>query len=636
MLTQHAIASTTIAVAVLAMTGSAFGGDETITVTIVADVVDFSAPQTVAQLPGPDGKVSMREAVMAANNTAGPQTIAFALPKSELWLVSDTLLLQNEASAWFVTDDFTTIDFTTQEATTDVNPDGNEVGVYGLHPSFLGEAAISITADHCVVRGMHRVLQRGYGVDISGHHNRVIGSTIDGPLFAAVRITGGFGGPSSTGNIIGGTAPGEGNELSAGNSGVRIDGPAHENIVIGNLLTGSFAGAEVRSATCCPGLEAIDNRIGGPTIAERNVISGAGHYGEEGFPTGSQVSIEYATGTIVEGNFIGTNTAGTAAPSPQRGPGGVTIVNAPGTIVRNNLISGIKVMGVNHYAGQLFGIAVGVEGGSAGTRVHGNTIGVQSDGITPLATLNGVNVTTFPGTPAPSDIVIGGLNPGDGNLIAHTERRGVFIHPTANGTEISGNSIHSNGELGIDLMTFGGIGGAFGPTANDSCDPDDGGNRLQNFPVLTSAIKAGSSLVVDGTLNSVASETYRLEFFGNAACDPSGFGEGHAFLGAVEVTTDGACSTSFSATVATTGVLDFVTATATRLSTRDTSEFSACLGVTLGASPADLDGDGSVDGSDLAIVLGSWGPCADCVADVNRDGTVDGTDLAFVLGGWTG
>ena len=38
-----------------------------IVVTTVEDVVDFAPPQTAAQLPGPDGRVSFREAVIASN-----------------------------------------------------------------------------------------------------------------------------------------------------------------------------------------------------------------------------------------------------------------------------------------------------------------------------------------------------------------------------------------------------------------------------------------------------------------------------------------------------------------------------------------------------------------------------------------
>ncbi|MEY3142491.1 MAG: hypothetical protein RLY21_984 [Planctomycetota bacterium] len=47
--------------------------------------------------------------------------------------------------------------------------------------------------------------------------------------------------------------------------------------------------------------------------------------------------------------------------------------------------------------------------------------------------------------------------------------------------------------------------------------------------------------------------------------------------------------------------------------------------------PADLSGDGFVNGEDLAAVLGAWGTPN---ADVNDDGTTDGSDLAIVLGGW--
>ena len=50
---------------------------------------------------------------------------------------------------------------------------------------------------------------------------------------------------------------------------------------------------------------------------------------------------------------------------------------------------------------------------------------------------------------------------------------------------------------------------------------------------------------------------------------------------------------------------------------------------------ADLNGDGEVDGADLALVLAAWGqPCLGCAADVNGDGEVNGADLALILAGW--
>ncbi len=47
--------------------------------------------------------------------------------------------------------------------------------------------------------------------------------------------------------------------------------------------------------------------------------------------------------------------------------------------------------------------------------------------------------------------------------------------------------------------------------------------------------------------------------------------------------------------------------------------------------PADLNGDGVVDGADLGILLNSWGPCAGCAADLNGNGFVNGADLGILL-----
>ena len=45
----------------------------------------------------------------------------------------------------------------------------------------------------------------------------------------------------------------------------------------------------------------------------------------------------------------------------------------------------------------------------------------------------------------------------------------------------------------------------------------------------------------------------------------------------------------------------------------------------------DYDGNGTVDGSDLGQLLGSWGTPG---GDLNDDGTTDGADLGIFLGGW--
>lgn len=53
------------------------------------------------------------------------------------------------------------------------------------------------------------------------------------------------------------------------------------------------------------------------------------------------------------------------------------------------------------------------------------------------------------------------------------------------------------------------------------------------------------------------------------------------------------------------------------------------------ANPFDIDGDGLVGATDLAIVLGAWGETGKLPADVDGSGTVDAGDLAAILGNWS-
>jgi predicted outer membrane repeat protein len=55
-------------------------------------------------------------------------------------------------------------------------------------------------------------------------------------------------------------------------------------------------------------------------------------------------------------------------------------------------------------------------------------------------------------------------------------------------------------------------------------------------------------------------------------------------------------------------------------------EFQAC--------PADLDGDGDTDQSDLGILLADWGCQSDCTGDLDGDGDTDQADLGILLGDW--
>lgn len=50
---------------------------------------------------------------------------------------------------------------------------------------------------------------------------------------------------------------------------------------------------------------------------------------------------------------------------------------------------------------------------------------------------------------------------------------------------------------------------------------------------------------------------------------------------------------------------------------------------------ADLDRDGDVNATDLAILLGQWGECAACSADLDADGEVGTDDLTALTSSWT-
>jgi hypothetical protein len=67
----------------------------------------------------------------------------------------------------------------------------------------------------------------------------------------------------------------------------------------------------------------------------------------------------------------------------------------------------------------------------------------------------------------------------------------------------------------------------------------------------------------------------------------------------------------------------------------DIGAFEAAGSVVENLQPADLNADGVVNGADLGLLLGAWGPVGACAgADLNGDGVVDGADLGLLLGAW--
>ncbi|MFI5415448.1 MAG: IPT/TIG domain-containing protein, partial [Candidatus Lutacidiplasmatales archaeon] len=367
-----------------------------------------------------------------------------------------------------------------------------------------------------------------------------------------------------------GTPPG--NLISGnGGSGVELsEVTSTNNTVQGNLIgtnaTGTAALGNFEGIAIGPNGGSNNNLIGGTEVGARNVISGNSNYGIS-LSTGDVASSD----NTVQGNYIGPDITGTIALSPNQtgiffGGGDHSQVggSAPGA---GNLISG---------NGQPSTVKPGVYVGGAatGSVFQGNLIGTQADGLSPLGNSWGGIVL---GT---TQIVVGGIGPGEGNVIAFNGKStdpgsGVMVDGAS--VTVRGNSIHDNAGLyglGIDLSSN-------GVTPNDSGDADPGPNDLQNFPIVSSVtpLGPGSGTRIQGVLHSTPSTIYDLDFYANPACSnfPREFLEGETYLGSSQVSTDGSGTGTFDVTLAATIETGArISATATDPS-GNTSEFSQRL-----------------------------------------------------------
>jgi len=356
--------------------------------------------------------------------------------------------------------------------------------------------------------------------------------------------------------------------VSSGTSGVMIKG-----LVIGNFSSNGISLSGDNHTIQCnlvgigpDGVTAMPNdengilthgnncTIGGLVHAHRNVISANEFNG---------IRLITGTGTVVEGNYIGSTADGLNR-----------LHNIDGAIYisgDNNQIGGTLPLSGNVLAGggaSSFDYGIRINSGDQ-NKVWGNNIGVGEDGVTPLGFQGaGVNV----GGDA-IDNIIGGVGSGQANRIENNIRGGIRLYEILGnvpmGTVFRGNSITDNAGLGIDL-------GIAGVTPNDGVpDSDVGPNGLLNFPVLSNVQTDGANLFY--TL-SYEGQTgfFDYDLYLNDSCDPSGYGEGQTHVFASSFLTGGSGVTSFSDSFAQTGAAGkYLVATAT-LGSDGTSEFSAC------------------------------------------------------------
>ncbi len=453
--------------------------------------------------------------------------------------------------------------------------------------------------------------QNGIRIIDTSTNNTILGNYIGTDVTGTNDLGNGSNGVSveEDGNTIGGTTPGCRNVISGNSSGIELQS-ANNNNIQGNYIgtdadgtTGLGNGMGIAFLSYC-----TNNTVGGTTPGERNLISGNDE-------DGIHFSVYDTTiNNLVIGNYIGTDKNGSVA-IPNRYGVRLTHGNTVGGIneAEGNLISGNSISGVaiGGYNGKLIGNIIGLD--VSGTSRLGNLRGViiscvnwlfpvfqnilvsnntisgnNSDGIEIDEIASGVTIkNNFIGTNSAGDQilgntgngiyidetatinVIGGVGADEPNVIAFNGQNGILLH-TDCGIEntISGNSIHSNSSLGIDL-------GNNGITTNDSGDTDTGANNLQNFPVITNVVRYPSSILIEGSLDSIAGQTYTIEFFSNTALDPSGNGEGETYIGNTSLDIpSGRAVATFSVTLPVAVPAGrYITATATDPN-GNTSEFS--------------------------------------------------------------
>jgi hypothetical protein len=612
------------------------------------------------------GAGSLRQAILDANANPGPDTIAFAgsgvmtiRPLSQLPAIRDAVTVDGTTEPGYAGTPVVELDGSQSPASSDgLTVQANDCTIRGLvvH-SFATGINVDGTAGNQIlgnyvgtdVTGTLPLANRGVGVFVYGSNNTVgapgagnlisangnagvylFRSSSTGNVVQGNRIGTDVSGTTALGNqtgvyvdqaggtLVGGTADGAGN-LIAGNSsdGIAVL-RATSTVIQGNLIGTDVTGARAlgnQGNGVDVQLSSLNTVIGGTAPAAGNVIAASRYVGVR--------LIDDVNGSVIQGNYIGTDATGTRALPNQAGivldtrcghnTIGGTAAGA-GNLISGNLGAGVQftdhtglqdmqfnvvqgnrigtdVTG-NHALGNQIGIsfdviiaiwnAIGGTGAGAGnvvsgnreagmsvgggqTAVQGNRVGTTADGTAPLG--NGGAGVVVGGT----RVAVGGAAAGAANTIAYNGGAGIIVTSDWNSETLSRNSIFANGGLGIDL-------GGDGVTANDPGDHDTGANDLQNYPALTSVAVVGSSTRVGGTLNSTAQAAFTLDFYASRVADPSGYGEGARYLGSTTVTTDAAGTAAFDVTLAATFPDESVTATATN-SLGDTSEFSIAVPV---------------------------------------------------------
>ena len=298
-------------------------------------------------------------------------------------------------------------------------------------------------------------------------------------------------------------------ELNGGSAGAGVDGlkitagsSVVRNLVINrfsntgidlssngnNIIEGNYIG------TNAAGTADMGNTFHGLTVQSSNNTIGGTTAAARNIISGNDnfgiFLTAGTTGNSVQGNFIGTNAAGTEAVGNSSG---VATGGQSGTFA-NNTIGGTAPGARNIISGNN-GLGVSISGTIVGNLVQGNFIGTNAAGSAALGNISDGVLINF----GSLNNTIGGTTPAARNVISGNGRNGIrcdyhpnMIQGNFIGMQMNGVSPLGNGSNGVFLNFVGGntVGGAATGAGN------------------TIAFNGGDGvLVVTGTANAVSSNS---------------------------------------------------------------------------------------------------------------------------------
>ncbi|MCC2667573.1 MAG: repeat-containing protein [Armatimonadetes bacterium] len=215
-----------------------------------------------------------------------------------------------------------------------------------------------------------------------------------------------------SGNQVGGAAPGAGNLVSGNTAdGVAMYGTL--NSALGNRIGTNAAGDAAIPNLVGVSCSGSSNTVGGAAAGAGNLISGNRWVGV--------LMANGANHSAIQGNWIGTDATGSSALG--NADHGIYLSAADNNEIAGNVVS---ASGFN-------GIALG--DGTTATRVTGNRVGTDADGLQAVPNGTGILVANASGN------VIGGTTPADRNLVSGNSF-GIYLYAAGtNGTRVEGNYV---------------------------------------------------------------------------------------------------------------------------------------------------------------------------------------------------